>query len=94
MTTSIGLPQTAKRVFNFNAGPGALPLPVLERIREELLDWRGSGMSVMEMSRRSPEFESIIADAEARLPNCSPFLTITPWYSCRAAAACSSPWRL
>src|ERR1700731_829511 len=63
------LPQTqaAKRAFNFNAGPGALPLPVLERIREELLDWRGSGMSVMEMSHRSPEFESIIADAEARL---------------------------
>ncbi|HWZ26017.1 MAG TPA: aminotransferase class V-fold PLP-dependent enzyme, partial [Verrucomicrobiae bacterium] len=69
MTTSMHLPQTqaAKRAFNFNAGPGALPLPVLERIREELLDWRGSGMSVMEMSHRSPEFESIIADAEARL---------------------------
>lgn len=58
---------TAKRAFNFNAGPGALPLPVLERIREELLDWRGSGMSVMEMSHRSKEFESIIADAEQRL---------------------------
>src|SRR5271167_4057241 len=56
-----------KRVFNFNAGPGALPLPVLERIREELLDWRGSGMSVMEMSHRSPEFESINAGAERRL---------------------------
>jgi phosphoserine aminotransferase len=59
--------QAGKRVFNFNAGPAALPLPVLERIREELLDWRGSGMSVMEMSHRSPEFESINADAEARL---------------------------
>src|SRR5262249_51320838 len=47
------------RVHNFNAGPSALPLSVLERIREELLDWRGSGMSVMEMSHRSPEFESI-----------------------------------
>jgi phosphoserine aminotransferase len=55
----------AKRVFNFNAGPTALPLPVLERIREELLDWHGSGMSVMEMSHRSPEFESINAGAEA-----------------------------
>jgi len=55
------------RVSNFNAGPGALPLSVLERIREELLDWRGSGMSVMEMSHRSPEFESIIAAAEAAL---------------------------
>jgi phosphoserine aminotransferase len=57
----------AKRVFNFNAGPAALPLPVLERIREELLDWRGSGMSVMEMSHRSPEFESINAAAEQKL---------------------------
>jgi phosphoserine aminotransferase len=56
-----------KRVANFNAGPGALPLAVLERIREELLDWRGTGMSVMEMSHRSPEFEGINADAEARL---------------------------
>ena len=48
-------------------GRGALPLPVLQRIREELLDWRGSGMSVMEMSHRSPEFESINAAAEAGL---------------------------
>jgi phosphoserine aminotransferase len=56
-----------KRVHNFNAGPGALPLPVLERIKEELLDWHGSGMSVMEMSHRSPEFESINAAAEAGL---------------------------
>jgi phosphoserine aminotransferase len=56
-----------KRVHNFNAGPGALPLSVLERIKEELLDWRGSGMSVMEMSHRSPEFESINAAAEAGL---------------------------
>jgi phosphoserine aminotransferase len=59
--------RDVKRVHNFNAGPGALPLPVLERIREELLDWRGSGMSVMEMSHRSPEFESINAAAEAGL---------------------------
>ena len=59
--------SAAKRVHNFNAGPGALPLPVLERIREELLDWRGSGMSVMEMSHRSPEFESINAAAEQKL---------------------------
>jgi phosphoserine aminotransferase len=56
-----------KRAYNFNAGPGALPLPVLERIREELLDWRRTGMSVMEMSHRSPEFEGINAAAEAGL---------------------------
>ncbi len=54
-----------KRAFNFNAGPAALPLPVLDRVREELLDWHGTGMSVMEMSHRSPEFESINDAAEA-----------------------------
>ena len=67
MSTSTASERAVKRVRNFNAGPGALPLPVLERIREELLDWRGSGMSVMEMSHRSPEFESINAAAEAGL---------------------------
>ena len=67
MSSSTLSAQTVKRAFNFNAGPGALPLPVLERIREELLDWRGTGMSVMEMSHRSPEFESINAAAEAGL---------------------------
>ena len=65
-STTVSIPTT-KRVFNFNAGPAALPLPVLERIREELLDWRGSGMSVMEMSHRSPEYESINASAEQKL---------------------------
>ena len=59
--------SSAKRVFNFNAGPAALPLAVIERIREEMLDWRGTGMSVMEMSHRSPEFESINAAAEVGL---------------------------
>ena len=65
MTTATD--RGTKRVHNFNAGPGALPLPVLERIKEELLDWHGSGMSVMEMSHRSPEFESINTAAEAGL---------------------------
>jgi phosphoserine aminotransferase len=67
VTSSTLSAQTTKRAYNFNAGPGALPLPVLERIRQELLDWRGTGMSVMEMSHRSPEFESINAAAEAGL---------------------------
>jgi phosphoserine aminotransferase len=57
----------SKRAFNFNAGPAALPLPVLERIREELLDYRGTGMSVMELSHRSPEFEAINNAAEQNL---------------------------
>jgi phosphoserine aminotransferase len=67
VSTTIASAPTTKRVFNFNAGPAALPLTVLERIREDLLDWRGSGMSVMEMSHRSPEFESINASAEQKL---------------------------
>lgn len=55
------------RTFNFNAGPAALPLSVLERVREELFDYRGSGMSVMEMSHRSKEFEEIIERVERTL---------------------------
>ena len=56
-----------KRAFNFNAGPAALPVSVLDRIREELLDYRGTGMSVMEMSHRSSEYEAINASAEENL---------------------------
>jgi phosphoserine aminotransferase len=56
-----------KRAFNFSGGPATLPLPVLERVRDELLDYRGTGMSVMEMSHRSPEFEEINARAEQGL---------------------------
>jgi phosphoserine aminotransferase len=59
--------RNVKRAFNFNAGPATLPLPVLERIRKELLDYRGTGMSVMEMSHRSPEFEAINNAAEQNL---------------------------
>jgi phosphoserine aminotransferase len=59
--------RATKRAFNFNAGPAALPLSVLERIQEELLDYGGSGMSVMEMSHRSAEFEAINNKAEQGL---------------------------
>ena len=59
--------RTTKRAFNFNAGPAALPLSVLERIREELLDYGGTGMSVMEMSHRSAAFEAINNTAEESL---------------------------
>ena len=55
------------RVFNFSAGPGALPEPVLRQAAEEMLDWHGSGMSVMEMSHRGPQFMSIAAEAQALL---------------------------
>jgi phosphoserine aminotransferase len=64
---SMASEREIKRVFNFNPGPAALPLPVLERIREELLDYRGSGVSVMEMSHRSPEYEAINEKTEKDL---------------------------
>lgn len=55
------------RHYNFCAGPAALPLKVLERAREELLDYQGLGLSVMEMSHRSPEYTAIAERAEANL---------------------------
>ena len=55
------------RVFNFSAGPSMLPLPVLEKAASELVCYGDSGMSVMEMSHRSPVYEAIIADAQAKL---------------------------
>lgn len=55
------------RVWNFSAGPAALPLEVLEQAAAELADWHGSGMSVMEMSHRGKEFGEILAAAEADL---------------------------
>jgi phosphoserine aminotransferase len=51
------------RVFNFNPGPAALPLPALERAREELLDYRGSGMSIMEHSHRGKDYEAVHNEA-------------------------------
>ena len=55
-----------ERVYNFNAGPAALPLPVLEEIQAELLDFKGSGMSIMEVSHRSKWFDDVINDAVER----------------------------
>ncbi len=55
------------RLYNFSAGPAALPEAVLRQAKEEMLDWSGSGMSVMEMSHRGKEFTSIATEAEADL---------------------------
>jgi len=55
------------RVFNFAAGPATLPLEVLEQARNEMLDWQGSGMSVMEVSHRSKAFVAVAEQAEADL---------------------------
>ncbi len=55
------------RVYNFSPGPATLPLEVLEQARDELLDWRHSGMSVMEVSHRGKAFMEVAAEAEADL---------------------------
>ena len=55
------------RVFNFSPGPAMLPLGVLEQARAELMDWRGSGMSVMEISHRGKAFMGVAQEAEASL---------------------------
>ena len=65
------------RVFNFSAGPAVLPESVLKHAAAEMLDWRGSGMSVMEMSHRGKEFISISDKAEADLRT---LLAIPPDY--------------
>lgn len=56
-----------ERVYNFSAGPSMLPLPVLEKAASEMTDYNGSGMSVMEMSHRSPVYQAIIDSAESDL---------------------------
>ncbi|MDR2219835.1 MAG: 3-phosphoserine/phosphohydroxythreonine transaminase [Methylobacillus sp.] len=65
------------RAWNFSAGPAALPVEVLEQAREEMLDWRGAGMSVMEMSHRGKAYDSIIKAAEADVRE---LLAIPPEY--------------
>ena len=55
------------RVYNFSAGPAVLPEEVLKEAADEMMDYRGCGMSVMEMSHRSRMFETIINEAEADL---------------------------
>lgn len=55
------------RVYNFSAGPAAIPLPVLEQVRDDIPDWSGTGMSVMEISHRSKEFVELAGSAEQDL---------------------------
>ena len=55
---------TVHRIFNFSAGPAVLPVPVLEEIQRDLVSLPGVGMSILEISHRSPAFEAILADAE------------------------------
>lgn len=70
--------MSQNRIYNFSAGPAALPLPVLERAREELLSLNGIGMSVMEISHRSKEFIEILEKAKSGLRS---LMQIPEYYS-------------
>src|ERR1700739_1721009 len=65
--SSIDRNRCVSRVWNFSAGPAALPLPVLERAQRELVDWNGSGASVMEQSHRGKRFIAMAQQVEANL---------------------------
>jgi phosphoserine aminotransferase len=67
----------SKRVFNFNPGPAVLPLPALEQARDEFLDFAGTGMSVLETSHRSKDYEAVHAEAKALIAE---LLGLTPDY--------------
>ena len=57
--------KSNSRKFNFGSGPATLPVEVLEEAKEEILDWRGLGLSVMEISHRSDDFQQITNEAES-----------------------------
>lgn len=78
------------RVHNFSAGPAALPERVLREAQSELLDFAGSGMSVLEMSHRSPVYQAVIDEARRPCADCSSSPRTTVCCSCRAARPCSS----
>ena len=82
------------RVYNFSAGPAVLPEEVLKEAAAEMLDYKGTGMSVMEMSHRSKAFETIINEAEADIRE---LMNIPDNYKvcfCRAEPTSSFPWFL
>jgi len=57
------------RIFNFNPGPATLPLPALEKARDEFIDYMGTGMSILETSHRAPEFDQVLADTQSIVRN-------------------------
>lgn len=77
------------RVHNFSAGPAALPTSVLAEIADEMMDYRGCGMSVLEMSHRSSMYQQIIDDAEATLRRLLGIPDNYRVFFCRAAPRCS-----
>ena len=80
------------RVYNFSAGPSVLPESVLRTAAEEMLDYKGSGQSVMEMSHRSKTYDAIIKECEALLREVMGSRTTTRSCFCRGAPPPSLPW--
>ena len=75
---------TMKRVHNFGAGPAALPLGVLEQVQAELLDYGGTGMSVMEISHRSPAFGEIASTGIILLAIPAAYAVLEDWKRSRS----------
>ena len=79
------------RVYNFSAGPAVLPEEVLKEVADEMMDYNGTGMSVMEMSHRSAAFQEIIDTAEKDLRELMNIPTTIRYFSFRAALPSSLP---
>ena len=80
------------RVYNFSAGPAVLPEEVLAEASAEMLDYRGTGMSVMEMSHRSKAYQTLSTKLNQICAGFYIFRTITRCCSYRAARPSSLPW--
>ena len=79
------------RVYNFSAGPAVLPEEVLKEVADEMMDYNGTGMSVMEMSHRSAAFQEIIDTAEKDLRELITFRITTRYFSFREEHPSSLP---
>ena len=79
------------RCYNFCAGPAALPEAVLEIARDDMLEWHGKGLSLMEMSHRSPEVVGVASTPSRLCATCWVFPTITRCCFCKVAPARSLP---
>ena len=79
------------RIFNFAAGPSAMPLPVLEQAASEMTDWHGVGYSILEMSHRSKEFMAFTAKPWKCFVSSTVFPKNMKSCSFRAAVICSLP---
>ncbi|MEZ4386743.1 MAG: NAD(P)-dependent oxidoreductase [Candidatus Krumholzibacteriia bacterium] len=81
---------TMARIFNFSAGPSTLPLPVLEQIQRDMVDYKGTGMSLIEASHRGPAYSEVRRPPARACASCSACPTTTGSCGCRAAPRCSS----